>query len=93
MDWDGVGTFALFMASGAVGLGIVFLKAYKERLKAGIEKERIRAMGSDESELLDEVRVLRGQMVRLEERAEFTDRLLQGKTSTPEATDSGADNA
>lgn len=32
VDWDGVGTFALFLSSGAVGLGFIALRAYKAKL-------------------------------------------------------------
>ena len=37
MDWDGTGTFALFLSSGAIGIGIIALKAYKAQLDSKLE--------------------------------------------------------
>lgn len=77
MDWDGVGTFAMFLASGAVGVSIAMLKAYKAKLAANLERERIRAhSGEDAAEVLDKLATLESQMGRLSDRVDFTERLL-----------------
>ena len=45
MDWDGTGTFALFLSSGAVGVGIILLRAYKARLAAKLGWARLERAG------------------------------------------------
>ena len=40
MDWDGIGTLALFFSSGAVGVGIIALLAYKAKLTSKLEQAR-----------------------------------------------------
>ena len=77
MDWDGVGTFAMFLASGAVGIGVVALRAYKARLKAGIERARIEA--ESRRPVPDDGRIddLENQVRRLAERLEFNEKLLE----------------
>ena len=77
MDWDGVGTFAMFLASGAVGVSIALLKAYKAKLAANLERERIRAhRGEDAADVLDKLNALESQVGRLADRVDFTERLL-----------------
>ncbi|MDH3223086.1 MAG: hypothetical protein OEO23_05170 [Gemmatimonadota bacterium] len=77
MDWDGVGTFALFIASGAVGVTLAFVRAYKAKLAAGLERERIRAARGEESgELRERLATVETQLDRLHERLDFTERLL-----------------
>lgn len=85
MDWDGVGTFALFMASGAVGVGMIMLKAYKAKLEARLEEKRLQRLdaGPDE-EVLDHLRDLATQVKRLTERVDFSERLLDGGGRTKE---------
>ena len=43
MDWDGIGAFALFFSSGAVGLGLIALRAYKAKLASKLDWERLRS--------------------------------------------------
>jgi len=84
MDWDGVGTFALFIASGAVGVSITLLKAYKAKLQAGLERERLRAHRSGDSvELAEKVTALESQVGRLTDRLDFTERLLERGDAVP----------
>lgn len=85
MDWDGIGSFALFISAGSVGLGLIALRAYTARLKAMLERERIRADAGFDADLREEVSALREQVRRLGDRADFTDRLLQtGEAGDPE---------
>ena len=79
MDWDGVGTFALFLSSGAIGVGLILLRAYYLKLKARIEEARIHAISSDSIE------ELRHEMHRLSERVDFTERLLSSGRQTEPA--------
>ncbi len=37
MDWDGIGTLAFFFSSGAIGVGLITLRAYKARLASQLE--------------------------------------------------------
>ena len=78
MDWDGVGTFAMFLASGAVGVSVAMLKAYKAKLAANLERERIRAhRGEDGVEVMEKLQALESQVGRLADRVDFTERLLE----------------
>lgn len=79
MDWDGVGTFALFMASGAVGVGMIMLRAYKAKLEARLEEKRLQQLGGvPDAVVLDHLRSLETQVKRLTDRVEFSERLLEG---------------
>ncbi len=96
MDWDGIGTFALFLSSGAIGGGFIWLAAYRMKLKAGTERDRLR---SPSDEAVDELRremhdlldQQAGQLDDLHERLDFAERLLsrgenvetKSKESTP----------
>ncbi len=91
MDWDGVGTFALFLASGAVGVAIVALRAYKAKLAARLESQRIQAAESTPHELADQVRDLEAEVRRLTERVDFSEKLITGRTAP--AADSGPEGA
>ena len=78
MDWDGVGTFALFMASGAVGVAMALVRAYKAKLAAELEKERIRAThGPAGAEVTDRLALVESEVERLTNRLDFTERLLE----------------
>ena len=79
MDWDGIGTFALFFSSGVIGIGLMFLRAYHLKLKARIEETRIHAIADDTIE------ELRHEMQRLSERVDFTERLLSSGRQTEPA--------
>jgi hypothetical protein len=75
VDWDGVGTFALFIASGGVGLGVIALKAYRAKLAAKLEWARLEREDAP-SEVAAQVRDLEDQVQRLTERLDFTEKLL-----------------
>ncbi len=72
MDMDGIGTFALFLSSGAVGMGLILLSAYRMRLKTRLEEKRLESISDS---VIDE---LRHEMRRLNERVDFAERLLEG---------------
>lgn len=77
MDWDGVGTFAMFLASGAVGVGIVALKAYKAKLASKLEFARLeRDRDAPDDAMQEQIRELEDQVQRLTERLDFTEKLL-----------------
>ena len=91
MDWDGVGTFALFISSGAVGVGIILLKAYRLRLEARLEERRMRQLNSPmpSDEVGEQLEALSAEVQRLNERLDFTERLLGGvdeKVEKPSAS-------
>ena len=87
MDWDGVGTFALFISSGAIGVGLIMLRAYKAKLAAKLEWARLERSGDAPDYAQEQIRDLEDQVRRLSERVEFNERLL-----TREAP-SGAEDA
>lgn len=76
VDWDGVGTFAMFIASGGVGLGIIALKAYKARLASKLEWARLERADDTPEPVLEQIRELEEQVERLRERVDFTEKLL-----------------
>jgi len=76
MDWDGIGTFALFLSSGAVGLGIVALRAYKARLASKLELARIERESGVPDETREQLQNLEDEVRRLTDRVDFTERLL-----------------
>lgn len=76
MDWDGVGTFALFLSTGAVGLGIIALKAYTAKLASKLEWARLERADDGTQESHERIRELEEQVRQLTERADFTEKLL-----------------
>lgn len=84
MDWDGVGTFAMFIASGAIGVGIIALGAYKAKLASKLEWARIERERDAPDEVQEQIRGLEDQVQRLTERLDFTEKLL-----APGSKDSG----
>lgn len=80
MDWDGVGTFALFISTGAVGVGLILLRAYKLRLEARLEERRMRQLNGPmpSDEVGEQLEALSAEVRRLNERLDFTERLLGG---------------
>ena len=82
MDFDGIGTMALFLSCGAVGVGLIILAGYRMRLKAQIEKHRLGGSGStsDLDDLRDEIRDTLAQQAtqidEIHERLDFAERLL-----------------
>ena len=90
MDWDGVGTFALFLASGAVGISLVMLRAYKLKLEARLERERLRRQsGADSEELMDKLEALEATVDRLTDRVDFTERLIGSGEQASAGTEGG----
>ena len=87
MDWDGVGTFALFLASGTVGVFLVLLRAYKMKLAAKLDLERLRRSSTASDEVLEQVRGLETKVDRLTERVDFAERLLGDGDSEPSKTE------
>ena len=88
MDWDGIGTAALFLASGGAVVSWTLLKAYSLKLKAKIEQERIRAGSHGTDEVLEELHALTTQVHRLSERLDFTEKLV-GSGQRPTASEEG----
>ena len=78
MDWDGIGTFALFLSSGAIGVGLIALRAYKARLVAKLEMARLERSNETSDEALVMIRDLEDQVQRLTERVEFNEKLIAG---------------
>ncbi len=76
MDWDGVGTFALFISSGAIGLGIIALRAYKAKLASKLEWARLERADDAPEQGLERIDDLEEQVQRLTERVDFTEKLL-----------------
>ena len=77
MDWDGVGTFAMFISSGAIGLAIIALRAYKAKLASKLEWARlVRAEDDAPEQALEQILELEEQVQRLTERVDFTEKLL-----------------
>jgi hypothetical protein len=83
MDWDGVGTFAMFLASGAVGVGIIALKAYKAKLASKLEWARLERSEEVPGRLAQQINELEEQVDRLNERVEFTEKLLSSPPKVP----------
>ncbi|MEM7415865.1 MAG: hypothetical protein AAF389_10245 [Gemmatimonadota bacterium] len=90
MDWDGIGTFALFMSSGAVGVGVILLRAYKAKLAANLERMRLEQSGEGPDYAHEQIRDLEDQLQRLTERLEFNERLLD---RGPQEDEAGSDEA
>ncbi len=76
MDWDGIGTWALFFSSGVVGVGLIALNAYKAKLASKLEWERLRRSETAPDEVLEQIHDLEAKVQRLTERADFTERLV-----------------
>ena len=84
VDWDGIGTFALFLSSGAIGVGIIMLRAYKARLAAKLEWARLERAEGRPDDAQEQIRDLEEQVRRLSERVEFNERLLAGGRGRPD---------
>jgi hypothetical protein len=81
VEWDAIGTFALFFSAGAVGVAWTILAGYRSRLKANLEIERMRHQsGEGVEELRQEMHELLAQQAAqlddLAERIDFAERLL-----------------
>lgn len=91
MDWDGIGVFAMFMASGAVGVGVVALRAYRARLSSKLELARINRPAAVQEDVQGQLQDLESRVHQLTERLDFTERLLE--TGQKDATDPGRPGA
>jgi len=78
MDWDGIGTAALFLSSGAIGVGVILLRAYTAKLAAKVETARLKYSDQDPDYATEQIRALEDQVRRLGERVEFSEKLLAG---------------
>lgn len=84
MDWNGIGTFALFIASGAVGLGVIALRGYKATLASKLEMARLRRVEDVPEQVAGQIRDLEDQIQRLTDRLDFTEKLLDsGREGAP----------
>jgi len=83
MDWDGVGTFAMFISSGAVGVGIILLRAYQAKLAAKLEWARLERSAEAPEQTQEQIRDLEEQVRQLSDRVDFTEKLLSGGRATP----------
>ncbi len=88
VDWDGVGTFALFISSGAIGVAVVMLRAYQARLTSKLETERLRSAAAApvDHQIEGQIHDLEVQVRRLTERVDFSERLLSDRHA-PTKTD------
>ncbi|MBW2460147.1 MAG: hypothetical protein JRH11_00785 [Deltaproteobacteria bacterium] len=86
MDWDGVGTFALFIASGGVGLGVIALKGYKASLASKLEWARLERADDVPDASHEQIRELEEQVARLTERVDFTEKLIGDGSATRAAS-------
>ena len=93
MDWDGIGTFALFLSSGAIGVGLIALRAYKARLVAKLEMARLERSNETSDEALVMIRDLEDQVQRLTERVEFNEKLIAGPAPSGSETEEAARGA
>jgi len=66
----------MFLASGAIGVGIVALKAYKAKLASKLEFARLERGREAPDEVQEQIRDLEDQVQRLTERLDFTEKLL-----------------
>ncbi len=89
MDMDGIGTAAMFLSSGVIGVGLIWLAAYRTKLKVGWARDRLHGSSDDAvDELRQEMHDLLAQQASqlgdLHERLDFTERLLsQGPKGEP----------
>ena len=93
MDWDGIGTFALFMGSGAIGVGLIALAAFKAKLASRLEQARLERASDLPDGTQEQIRELEDEVRRLRDRVEFTERLLSGGTSAARPRDESTDEA
>lgn len=83
MDWDGIGTFAMFISTGAIGVGIVLLRAYKAKLASKLEFARLQRSAEVPEDAQEQIRELEDQVRRLSDRVDFTEKLISGSGTTP----------
>ena len=76
MDWDGIGTAAMFLSSGVIAVSLSLLGAYRSRLASKIEMMRLQREGAAPDHVQEQIRDLEDQVQRLTERLDFTEKLL-----------------
>ena len=81
MDMDGIGSFALFLSSGAIGIGFIILAGFRLKLKNQLELERMRGeSGESVDQLREEIHDIidhqNTQIAELQERVDFAERVL-----------------
>lgn len=81
MDWDGLGTLALFFSMGGVSLGLMVLAGFRMKLKQRLELQRLEGGSHEDVEQLreemhDALEQQHAQIADLQERLDFTERLL-----------------
>ena len=86
LDWDGIGTLGLFLSTGAIGVGLIVLRAYKAKLASKLDWERLRRSDARPDEVLEQIQDLEDQVHRLTERIDFTERLVGDGRSEPSDT-------
>ena len=87
MDWDGVGTFAMFIASGAIGVAWAALAAYKAKLASKLEFARLQRDEDVPDRVQEQIGQLEDQVQRLTERLDFTEKLLGSGSKKPGTDD------
>lgn len=87
LDWDGIGTLGLFLSTGAIGVGLIVLRAYKAKLASKLDWERLRRSDTRPDEVLEQIQDLEDQVHRLTERIDFTERLVGDGRSEPSETE------
>ncbi len=97
MDMDGVGTFALFISSGGIGIGLVLLAGFRMKLKHKLELARLGDQSADavdqlRDEMHDLIEQQGAQLADMQERLDFAERLLtKGRDLNGTGADKSAD--
>ncbi len=81
MEWDAIGTFAMFLAAGAASIAWTVYAGYRVKINSELERERLRATSTDAAEdlrreLHDVIAQQQAQLDELNERIDFTERML-----------------
>ena len=90
MDMDGIGTFALFLSSGALGMGLIWLAALRMKLKNQLERERLQQSDGHNDlreEMHERFERQEANIGELQERLDFTERLLSRGRAEESARD------
>ena len=95
MDWDSIGAFALFLSAGGFGMGLVWLVSFRMKLKHKLELARLGGQSDDavdqlRDEMHDLIEQQGAQLVDMQERLDFAERLLTKGRDVNEAG-AGAD--
>ena len=77
----------MFLSLGAIGVGLIVLRAFKAKLASNLEWERLRRSDTPPEEVLEQIQYLEAQVHRLTERVDFTERLVGDGRSEPSDTE------